>query len=85
MRCNGVAINFKPGCFYFAGISHRSVHPGVKWCHWSGSQLKDQGTQPRESAFRSTTRVAGGGGVIYGTLPVGRRATNQIIERSLSD
>jgi putative acyl-CoA dehydrogenase len=37
------------------------------------------------SATFLTTRVAGGGGVLYGTLPVGRRATQQIIDRSLSD
>jgi putative acyl-CoA dehydrogenase len=35
------------------------------------------------SATYLTTRVAGGGGVIYGTLPVGRRATQLIVDRSL--
>jgi putative acyl-CoA dehydrogenase len=35
------------------------------------------------SATFLTTRVAGGGGVTYGTLPVGRRATQVIVDRSL--
>jgi putative acyl-CoA dehydrogenase len=35
------------------------------------------------SATFLTTRVAGGGGVIYGTLPVGRRATQLIVDRAL--
>ncbi len=35
------------------------------------------------SATFLTTRVAGGGGVMYGTLPVGMRATRSIVDRSL--
>ncbi|GLY17480.1 acyl-CoA dehydrogenase [Kineosporia sp. NBRC 101677] len=38
--------------------------------------------EPVASTFL-TTRVAGGGGTLYGTLPVGRKATQMIVERSL--
>jgi putative acyl-CoA dehydrogenase len=38
---------------------------------------------PPVSATFLATRVAGGGGVLFGTLPVGRRATKAIVERSL--
>lgn len=37
---------------------------------------------PVSSTFLST-RVAGGGGVLFGTLPVGRRATRAIVDRCL--
>ena len=37
---------------------------------------------PVASTFLAT-RVAGGGGVLFGTLPVGRRATRAIVERCL--
>ena len=37
---------------------------------------------PVSSAFLST-RIAGGGGVIFGTLAIGRRKTRAVIERSL--
>ena len=37
---------------------------------------------PVASAFLAT-RVSGGGGVLLGTLPVGRRTTQAIIDRAL--
>ena len=38
---------------------------------------------PAVSATFLATRVAGGGGVLFGTLPVGRRATRAVVERCL--
>ena len=41
---------------------------------------------PREVASTFlATRVAGGGGALFGTLPVGRRTTNAIVERCVPD
>jgi putative acyl-CoA dehydrogenase len=37
---------------------------------------------PVSSTFLAT-RVAGGGGVLFGTLPVGRRATQAVVDRCL--
>jgi putative acyl-CoA dehydrogenase len=37
---------------------------------------------PVSTAFLAT-RVAGGGGALFGTLPVGRKATRAIIDRAL--
>jgi hypothetical protein len=34
------------------------------------------------SAFLAT-RVSGGGGALFGTLPVGRRSTQEIVDRAL--
>lgn len=40
---------------------------------------------PAVSAAFLATRVAGGGGSLFGTLPVGRKATQSIVERALPE
>jgi putative acyl-CoA dehydrogenase len=67
-----------------------AVEAGARWMVerlavvLQASLLVRSAPGPVSSTFL-TTRVAGGGGVIYGTLPVGRKATQQIVDRSLPD
>jgi putative acyl-CoA dehydrogenase len=51
---------------------------------YQASLLVQYAPQPVSSAFLAT-RVAGGGGALFGTLPVGRRTTQAIVERALPD
>jgi putative acyl-CoA dehydrogenase len=65
-----------------------AVEAGARWMVerlavvLQASLLVRSAPAPVSSTFLAT-RVAGGGGVLFGTLPVGRRATKAIVERSL--
>jgi putative acyl-CoA dehydrogenase len=48
------------------------------------ASLLVRSSPPAVAATFLTTRVAGGGGVMFGTLPVGRRVTQTIIDRALA-
>ncbi|GAA3639102.1 acyl-CoA dehydrogenase family protein [Kineosporia mesophila] len=65
-----------------------AVEAGARWMVerlgvvLQASLLVRNAPEPVSSTFL-TTRVAGSGGTLYGTLPVGRKATRMIVERSL--
>lgn len=65
-----------------------AVEAGARWMVerlgvvLQASLLVRSAPDPVSSTFL-TTRVAGSGGTLYGTLPVGRKATRMIMERSL--
>ncbi len=65
-----------------------AVEAGARWMVerlgvvLQASLLVRSAPEPVASTFL-TTRVAGSGGTLYGTLPVGRKATRMIVERSL--
>jgi putative acyl-CoA dehydrogenase len=67
-----------------------AVEGGARWMVerlavvYQASLLVQYAPQPVSSAFLAT-RVAGGGGALFGTLPVGRRTTQAIVERALPD
>lgn len=65
-----------------------AVEGGARWMVerlavvLQASLLVRHAPQPVSSAFLAT-RVAGGGGALFGTLPVGRRTTQAIVDRAL--
>jgi putative acyl-CoA dehydrogenase len=65
-----------------------AVEGGARWMVerlavvLQASLLLRHSPKPVSTAFLAT-RVAGGGGTLFGTLPVGRRTTGAIIERAL--
>ncbi len=67
-----------------------AVEGGARWMVerlavvLQASLLVRYGPGPVSSAFLAT-RVAGGGGALFGTLPVGRRTTQLIVDRALPE
>jgi putative acyl-CoA dehydrogenase len=65
-----------------------AVEGGARWMVerlavvLQASLLVRHAPQPVSSAFLAT-RVSGGGGALFGTLPVGRRTTQAIVDRAL--
>jgi putative acyl-CoA dehydrogenase len=65
-----------------------AVEGGARWMVerlavvLQASLLVRHAPQPVSSAFLAT-RVAGGGGALFGTLPIGRRSTQAIVDRAL--
>ena len=65
-----------------------AVEGGARWMVerlavvLQASLLVRHAPQPVSSAFLAT-RVSGGGGALFGTLPVGRRTTQAIVDRTL--
>lgn len=67
-----------------------AVEAGARWLVerlavvLQASLLVRTAPQPVSSTFLAT-RVAGGGGMMFGTLPVGRQTTKSLVERALSE
>lgn len=65
-----------------------AVEGGARWMVerlavvFQASLLVRHAPQPVSSAFLAT-RVSGGGGALFGTLPVGRRTTQAVVDRAL--
>jgi putative acyl-CoA dehydrogenase len=65
-----------------------AVEAGARWMVerlavvLSASLLLRYAPSPVSSTFLAT-RVAGGGGTLFGTLPVGRKTTSAIVDRHL--